>query len=373
MSQKLSWMNGSTIIYHIFIDRFACFNPATKDDKPTWVGGTIAGVIEKLSYLSDLGVNCILLSPFFEGRAYHGYHITNFYEVDSHFGDKQVLKKLVDSCHKLKIRIVIDFVANHCSKEHPFFVDAQSNGKSRYRSWFSFTNWPGEYLTFLNYKELPKLNLDNPETREYITENALYWLNEFNFDGIRLDHAIGPSNDFWKKFRRRIRQKRKDCVLIGEVWETNKEDEAMLNYVGILDGCLDFTFNKLIKNYLIQGPRSKKSEAAFRQDLKDHYSKFPKDFLLPTFLDNHDMNRFLFEMVGDKSKLKWAATLQFGLKQPKIIYYGTEVGLSQTKSIVDFSNYGDLQARKKMIWDSNHQDKTLLKFYKDLCNHKPTF
>ena len=95
---------------------------------------------------------------------------------------------------------------------------------------------------------------------------------------------------------------------------------------------------------------------------------FPISYFLPTFLDNHDMDRFLFRCGNDIEKLKAAATIQFSLDQPAIIYYGTEVGMTQTQSLLTVPSNGDLLARQPMNWDS--QNNELLLFYKKLIHKK---
>ena len=98
--------------------------------------------------------------------------------------------------------------------------------------------------------------------------------------------------------------------------------------------------------------------------LQKHYEKYPSPFYLPTFLDNHDMDRFLYTCHDKKELLKEAIRIQFSIDQPKIIYYGTEVGMSQRKSTHEFTKHGDLRAREPMKWEK--QDKELLKFYKNI-------
>ena len=117
------------IIYHILIDRFAGFPSTENWDKPIFLGGNIKGIQNKLEYLKNLGVNTIWISPFNKTSAYHGYHITDFNEIDPHFGTTEDLKDLIHSVHEHKMHIIADFVPNHCSKEHPFFKEAQSNKK----------------------------------------------------------------------------------------------------------------------------------------------------------------------------------------------------------------------------------------------------
>lgn len=383
-----NWFKDA-IVYHIFIDRFAGFYENKDDSKPEWVGGNLKVITKKLNYLKRLGINCIWLSPFYKSSNYHGYSVEDFYEIDEHFGNKKDLKELVKKAHENEIRVITDFIPNHCSSKHPFFIDAISNKNSKYRDWFYFKNWPYDYLSFLDFKNLPKINLDNKDARRYIIDAALYWIKEFDLDGFRLDHVIGPSIDFWIEFSSAIKKTKPDAVLIGEVWffginenhiETLKlknietilekrkkgerpEDFAMQKFIGILDGCLDFTVNDMIRSFMANDDIRNSEE--FFKELKHHYSIF-SDFLLPTFLDNHDMDRFLFE-IKDKDKLKLASVLQFSLSQPPIIYYGTEVGLSQAMSISEFENNGDVQTRRMMIWDEEQQDKDILKHYNRLC------
>ena len=374
------------VIYHIFVDRFAGFSNTENWNQPVFLGGTIRGIIEKLPYLIDLGVTTLWVSPFYQTSAYHGYHITDFYEVDPHFGTKDDIKELLQEAHAKDLRIIADFVPNHCSAHHPFFKHAQNDKNSHYRDWFYFTRWPDQYLCFLSIKELPKLNLENPPTRDHIVQAATYWLS-LGFDGFRLDHVIGPSHTFWKHFKKEIKDQYPHAVLIGEAWMMgikkqelrtihlrNKyikwllgaaSDTLFKDYIGELDGVLDFKAQRLIKQH-VTGP--KPSEKKLRKQLKNHYKQFPKDFFLPTFLDNHDMDRFLFSCGNDKQKLKTAASIQCSLPQPAIIYYGTEIGMTQTTSQWTIPSNGDLQARQPMNWET--QDKDLYMFYKKLIQKK---
>ncbi len=381
----VSWFKKA-IIYHIFIDRFAGFESTDNWDKPIFLGGNLKGIVQKLSYLQNLGINTLWISPFYKTSAYHGYHITDFYDVDHHFGTLSDLKELIKEVHKRDMKIIADFVPNHCSKDHPFFKEAQQIKNSPYFDWFYFTNWPDDYLCFLSIKEIPKLNLNNSGVKEHIIGAAKYWLNQ-GFDGFRLDHVLGPPHNFWKDFRKEIKKDYPSAVLIGEAWMMgikrdelktinvkNKfikwlfgsaSDRLLKEYLGELDGVLDFRFQEIIRRY-IKYPNT--SENTLNRYLKKHYSKFPKDYFLPTFLDNHDMDRFLFLCGNDKEKLKKAVKIQFSIDQPPIIYYGTEQAITQEKSIWDCTSHGDLQARKPMNWDND--DTELLNFYKKMIKYR---
>lgn len=355
-------------------------------DTPVFLGGTIRGIIEKLPYMTDLGVTALWISPFYQTSVYHGYHITDFYQVDSRFGTLDDIKELIQESHTCGLRIIADFVPNHCSMHHPFFKQAQNNADSKYRDWFYFTRWPNHYLSFLSVQEIPKLNLDNPETRNHIVNAANYWLS-LGLDGFRLDHVIGPSHRFWRYFRQEIKDRYPRALLIGEAWmmgikrkelrtiQVRKKflkwlsgaasETLFQEYVGELDGVLDFKVQELLKRYMTD---QKITRNTLDTILEKHYDRFPSTYLLPTFLDNHDMDRFLFTCGNDKQKLKNAAVKQFSLPQPAIIYYGTETGMTQTRSQWSFPSNGDLQARQPMNW--THQDKDLYMFYKNLIQKK---
>jgi glycosidase len=220
----------------------------------------------------------------------------------------------------------------------------------------------------------------NPDARDYIINAAKYWLS-LGLDGFRLDHVIGPPHPFWKIFRREIKERYPNAVLIGEAWMLGikrrdlrtlgvrgkywkwlfgaASDSLLREYIGELDGVLDFRFQELLKKHI-----STLQKKRFNSILRRHYARFPDGYFLPTFLDNHDMDRFLFQCGNNVKKLKEAARIQFDVNQPPIIYYGTEIGMTQTKSIWSIPKHGDLQARQPMNWKK--QNKALLRFYKRL-------
>jgi cyclomaltodextrinase len=376
--QSTGWFKDA-IIYHILIDRFAGYKYPDKWDKPVFIGGNLKGITGKLQYLLDLGINTIWISPFYKTTAYHGYHITDFFSTDPRFGTEKDLKELISKAHKSNMRIIADFVPNHCSSKHPFFIDSLQNRKSRYNKWFYYLRWPDKYLCFLDFKQLPKLNTENPETFEYITESARYWLN-CGIDGFRLDHVAGCSNLFWRRFVKVIKSYFPETVLIGEVWIQGigfrllktinirnkyfkwalgmKQPVIQKEYAGILDGVLDFNFRNHIVEYIAWKEKPEEHSDDLSRSLARYYGKFPADFYLPSFVDNHDMSRFLFECGQDKDKLKKALVLQFRLSQPPVIYYGTEAGLSHDKAVMLNEPYSDLKARKPMPWENPDRELT---------------
>lgn len=386
------WFRNS-ITYQILIDRFsragADDQGGSACDGPVFCGGNLGGVIDRLDYLEELGVNTIWLSPFNSTAAYHGYHITDFFNVDPRLGTIETLDELLQAVHRRGMRVLMDFVANHVHESHPIFKEAARDPGSPYRNWFLFRG-PDAYVGFLNMRELPKLNLREPAAADYVTTAALHWLDA-GFDGLRLDHVIGPSTDFWQRFARAIKARHPEAVLIGEAffsgvtWEALEAIEIkhklflfvldligidvapglMRQYVGVLDGVLDFRIQTLLKRFVAH-PRWYRPAWLLRLLLRRHYGSFPESYYLPSFLDNHDMSRFLYEAGQDKNRLKRAARIQFNQVQPPIVYYGTEIGLTQHEATAPDVPYSDLNARPMMIWNPELQDRGLLQFYKDL-------
>ncbi len=370
----------------MFLDRFAGYDPTKPADRPLFIGGNLRGLIEKIPYLVDLGVTGIWVSPFYKTSAYHGYHITDFYEVDPHFGTLEDVQELLSVCHEQGLRVVADFVPNHCSRMHPFFVDAQKDPQSPYRDWFIFTKWPEQYQCFLSVTDLPKLNLNHPPARAHIMDAARKWLR-LGFDGFRLDHVIGISHRFWRQFARMVTDEFSDVMLVGEAWMmgvsfrelatlrvpgkfwkwllSSGSDRLLKAYDGVLDGVLDFRFQEILRWF---GSKTSLTPALVSRRLRRHYQRFSPPFLLPSFLDNHDMDRYLFVCNNNTQRLLQAAALQFSQPQPAIVYYGTEVGMTQQQSVWQKHGNGDLLARQPMPW--SQQDWKLLGAYKDLIARK---
>lgn len=379
------WFEDSTV-YQVMIDRFAGFDDGSNWHNPEYVGGDIQGIIDKLDYIESLGVDVIWISPFYEGESYHGYHVTDFYSVDENFGTEDDLEELIDKVHDRDMKIIADFVPNHCSVHHPFFKEASTFPNSEYRDWFYFNEWPDKYLSFLDFdQDLAKINLENDDAREHILDAARKWL-ELGLDGYRLDHVIGPSHDFWKYFEGEIKDDYPDKVLIGEAWwsgisfshldtfempmkylqaVTGSQELVQRKYKDLLDGVLDFKAREIVLSVVGNRLIPDKLADFF---LKLHYSHYPDDFSLPVFLDNHDTNRALYELGNDKENLKEAFRKIKNQNAPTVLYYGTEVGMTQHHGMDEFDDHGHLQARKPMKWEDKDQD--LLEFFRRELNSR---
>lgn len=394
------------LIYHIFIDRFStgdrtrdkelanCFTSIqkTRGYNQAFMGGNLRGIIRNINYIVELGADCIWLSPIFATSAYHGYHITNYYKIDERFGSSEDLKELIEIYHKNGIKVILDFVPNHCSKFHPFFIDAQKNRQSKYKDWFIFTKWPKRYLCFLDVPDIPKLNLGNKECRRHILRAARYWIKEFDIDGYRIDHAVGPPFDFWDDFVKTVKKVKEEVILLPEIWfsapvwrhlktlwflkedgawkfqrtlgallktQNGRQDYCYDIFSRLFDTFPDFTFYELIRKH---HPRSEK----LRRLALDHFSRLEHvGFYL--FGDNHDGKRLMYLCDNDLKKFASVLKLMFSFEKPVLLYYGTEIGMSHKDP--DFhKTHKDREFRRFMNWNFRSREVELLDFTKNLIS-----
>lgn len=352
------WANDA-IIYQVFIDRFYAGDGQRlqpSDDYSAIFGGTLWGVRDKLDYLADLGINCIWLSPICATPSAHGYDATDYRQVEPRMGGEEALRAVIKDAHQRGIRVLLDLVCNHVSDKHPYFVDALNHADSLYRPWFFIGDqYEHGYKGFFNVASMPELNLAIPEARDWMIANAEFWLREYDIDGYRLDYANGPGPNFWTYFRRACKAINPDCLIFGEIIEP---PDVLLKYTGRLDGCLDFSLNNALRQTF---GWCTWTENKLQGYIANHREYAMPDFIMPTFLDNHDMDRFSYIARNDNEQLKRAVLAQMQQAQPPIIYYGCEVGLKQPLSTRDH----DLSVcRVPMVWDDT-QNQDLLNFYKE--------
>lgn len=354
------------IIYQVFVDRFY------PGDGQDWLqpeslsgffGGTLWGVRDKLDYIEELGATCIWLSPTWKSPSHHGYDVTDYTQTEPRLGGDKAMHALIEAAHARGMRVLLDMVCNHISNESSIFQEALADPSSPYRDWFTFDDSGIGYRTFFGAATMPQINTAHPGARQWLCDIARYWLREFDVNGYRLDYANGPGPDFWPDFRAACRAVKPDCFCFGEIVD---QPESVLPYIGRLDGCLDFHVGEALRKTYAYGVWSEADFERFWQR-HDEYYRESGDFIRPTFLDNHDMDRFLFAAGGDKHALRRAAAVQMRLPGPPIIYYGTEVGRSQRYSKED--GFGLEASREPMLW-GEEQDQDLLEYYKTIIKDR---
>lgn len=364
-----SWIKDS-IFYQIFVERFyngdvnnSPSNLSNWNDAPkpkSFFGGDLEGIIRKLDYLHDLGVNCIYLTPIFQSPSNHKYDIVNYFEIDHFFGDKEIFKELVDKAHEKGIRIVLDAVFNHSSNLFEPFQDVTLKGKeSKYYDWFFIDEYPlktnpPSYKTFGYVSYMPKLNTANPEVKEYLLSAIKYWTTEFHIDGWRLDVSDEIDHMFWREFRNLVKEINEDIIIIGENWHNalpwlmGDQFDSVMNYP-VTKLCLDFF------------ARNEISPRQFEANLSSLLIRYPDQVneAMLNLLDSHDTERFLYSCTEKKDLLKNAAAFLFAYKGMPCTYYGTEIGMT--------GGY-DPGCRRGFDWNKENWDMDLYQYYKKLIS-----
>lgn len=334
--------------------------------------GDFNGVTEKLDYLADLGVGGIWLMPINESPSYHGYDTTDYYAVNSDYGTIDDFKRLIDEAHKRDIKVIMDLVVNHSSKEHPWFKSALSDENSPYRNWYTIVNSDEEVsvdgavgsnpwhkygsLKYLGifWEGMPDLNFDEPEVRAEMIKIGQFWLEQ-GVDGFRLDAAKHIFGDFtstasstevqeknklwWQEFRLGMNEVNAEAYLIGEVWD------SVTIIAPYFDQALNSAFHFDLADRLLGIAASEKdSNLAF--SLRRTYGAYEKasqgTFVDAPFLSNHDQNRVMTVLNNNVDHAKMAASLLLTLPGTPYIYYGEEIGMKGAKP--------DEYIREPMIW-----------------------
>lgn len=356
------------IVYQIFVDRFS-----SASDEPLllehgaaritdFFGGTLRGIIEKLDYIQHLGANCIWLSPLFESPTHHGYNASDYYTVAKRYGTNETLRQLIQEAHRRRMRVMLDFVANHTSNDHPAFIVALQNAAQETRSWYAFGDGATqEYRSYAAVTNMPELVTENPAVQRYLFDAALHWLGDFGADGLRLDYVPGPPHAFWTLFQREIKEHFPQALTIGEITAPLPE---IAEYAGRMDAYMDFPLTHMLRNTFARRTTSLQELLTF---IEQRRTQLPPSMSRGTLLDNHDMHRFLWLAQHDITRLMLAATCHLTLDGTPIIYYGTEVGLSQYEDAYKENAY----ARAPLFWDER-QNTHLLAHYRHLLALRAT-
>ncbi len=357
------------IVYHIFVDRFNAAHDEppllTHDATPitAFFGGTLRGILEKLDYLTALGINCIWLSPLFESPTHHGYNASDYHTVAQRYGTNETLRELIQAAHQRHMRVMLDFVANHTSDEHPAFIAALHNPASETYDWYAFGHeFPLGYRSYAQVSNMPELLTDNPNVQRYLSETALDWLQDFGADALRLDYVPGPTHAFWTTFQDAIKTHVPQALTLGEITAPLPD---ITDYAGRVDAFMDFSLTQVLRQVFASRQQSLQDLLTF---LTQRQHLLPATMARATLLDNHDMHRFLWLAEGEHARLALAATCHLTLDGTPIIYYGTEVGLSQYSDAHQENAY----ARPPMLWDEQ-QDTHLLTHYRRLLQLRLTY
>ena len=404
-----SWIYGG-IIYQIFPDRFNISSHKSIDtdrflhknlsDTPFFLpnengkvlnndfyGGNIQGVIEKLPYISSLGVSVIYLNPIFKAYSNHRYDTGDYMQIDPLLGDLDDFKQLITQANDYGIKIVLDGVFNHTGDDSLYFnkyarydsIGAYQDENSPYRNWFNFKNYPNDYESWWGITTLPATNKNNQEFLDFITgENGVIEsYSKLGIGGWRLDVVDELPSHFVKRIRSAVKKVNPSAIVIGEVWEdaSNKISYGVRReyFCGNeLDSVMNYPLKNAIIEYVITS-----NEKTLIKVIKEQIDHYPSKCLhaLMNMLSTHDTYRIISALsgvqVGDLSKLeqskitldktqyenavkkvKLATVLQYTLMGVPSIYYGDEIGMQ-----------GFTDPLNRKFFDYKNVDEKLLSWY----------
>ncbi|MEO5567775.1 MAG: alpha-amylase family glycosyl hydrolase [Gemmatimonadaceae bacterium] len=337
--------------------------------------GDLQGLTARLDYINDgnasttgdLGANCIWLMPIAKSPSYHGYDVTDYYHVNPDYGTDDDFRHLMGEAHRRGIRVLVDFVPNHSSIQHPFFQAALRDPASPYRAWYRWSAtkpdqkgpwgqevWHrspvrDEYYYGIFWGGMPDLNYETPVVRREMERAGVHWVTEMGADGLRMDavphlveagslmqHAIG-THAVLREFAAAMRRAAPNAFTIGEAW-TDSVPLLSRYYPDQLDAYFGFP----VADATI--------DAASRGDARHFLDVLGRtNGLLPAgrwapFLTNHDTPRVMTKLRGNVAQARVAAMAMMTLPGTPFIYYGEELGMRGDKP--------DEQIRTPMQWSS---------------------
>ena len=330
-------------------------------------GGDLQGIINGVDYISDLGFTAIWPTPVLMNDmpkgSYHGYAITDYYQVDPRFGTLDDYINLADKLREKGMKLIMDQVANHCGLEHWWMKDLPFedwvNDQENYEA--NIDNWTYKDAKFSNHRRttnqdlyasesdrsgnnegwfvetMPDLNQRNPFLANYIIQNSIWWIETLGLGGIRQDTYPYPDKDFMANWAGAIMKEYPNFSIVGEEWSynpllvgywqtgANNKD----GYESNLKSTMDFPMQKAIIEGIKEEESWDKGLVKLYEGLANdfHYAT-PKDIMV--FLDNHDENRMFTALNEDATKAKMALSYMLMLPRIPQIYYGTEILMDDT-------------------------------------------
>ena len=342
----MAWYD-SAVFYHIY-PLGLCGCPHDNNGE---TGEHFDKLNEWAEHAKRIGCNAIYIGPLFESGS-HGYDTTDYRLVDRRLGTNDDFKQFVKNCHANDVKVIVDGVFNHTGREFFAFQDIKQNREnSRYKDWYCNVNFWGNneyndgfsYDNWGGYNLLAKLNLWNPEVKNYHLETVKFWVDEFDIDGIRLDAADVLDFGFMKELRSFCNGLKPDFWLMGEVihgdysrWANNDMLHSVTNYElhkGLYSGHNDHNYFEIAHTI-------------------KRLNGIVGDKKLYTFCDNHDVAR-IYSKLNNKVHMYNVAILVYTVPGIPSIYYGSEFGIPGNKE-----NGSDWNLRPDLnLADFNEKDE----------------
>ncbi len=333
--------------------------PAGKPDWWSFYGGDLAGVVSKLDYLSDLGIDVLYFNPLWQAKSNHKYDSSDYKSIDPHFGTADDMKKLVQLSHARGIKVILDVAFNHTGETFWAFRDSVEKGTdSPYWKWYDWYKWPlpnplpidfkpkDYYQCWWGIKDMPDLNYDlsrhhpaenairnieaavpNMPLVEYIMDAVRWWLLEIGIDGFRLDVPDEVPFWFWELFRSQVKQCKPDAWIVGEIWHdavkwvNHLYFDSVMNYAYFKNPVTEFFLLRLI------------NQEEFVQKIESGLTLYPFHALqaMMNLLGSHDTYRIFELSHGDVCAVKMAIVFQMCFIGAPHVYYGDEIAMLGAK------------------------------------------
>ena len=381
--------DASDVIYLIMPDRFANGNPTNDSQKSVTEkgnrilpggrhGGDIEGIIKNLDYIKELGATALWPTPLCEDNdenySYHGYGQSDVYKIDPRYGTNEDYLKLSAELHKRGMKNIMDYVTNHWGWKHWMYTDLPTYdwihqfpgySQSNYRMTTQFdTN--ASAIDTKNCMDgwfvpsMPDLNQSNPLVLNYLTQNAIWWIEYADLDGFRVDTYSYNDKQGISQWTKAITNEYPYFNIVGEVWmhdqaqmsywQKDSKIGAIQNYNSNLPSVMDFTLHDAI------GTVFNEDNGSWDKGMIKVYDNFTNDFLYPNpnsilvFAENHDTQRFNEIYKNDFKKYQMAMTLIATVRGIPQLYYGSEIGMAGNKE-----KLGDADIRKDFPggWDGD--------------------
>ena len=360
-SAKRKGFNSADFIYLITPDRFRNGDPSNDRVKGMFEGsnrdfiggrhgGDLAGIIESLDYFEKMGISSLWLNPVLENNmetySYHGYAMTDLYNVDPRYGTNEQYKELADKAKERGIGIIMDQVANHIGILHPWMSDLPSEDWVNQWSEFTQTNHMKvsrfdphgaevdrrQFTDGWFVETMPDLNQRNEKLARYLIQNSIWWVEYLGLHGIRMDTWPYPDKQFLVDWTEAILQEYPNLNIVGEEWVSNPSlisywqagTAKMDDYTSYLPSVMDFPLQSAVVDGLM-------GETSWRSSMTKIYESLANDYMygdinnIMIFPDNHDMSRIYTRLNEDFDKWKMAMTLFFTTRGTLQFYYGTEI------------------------------------------------
>ena len=360
-SAKRKGFNSADFIYLITPDRFRNGDPSNDRVKGMFEGsnrdliggrhgGDLAGIIESLDYFEKMGISSLWLNPVLENNmetySYHGYAMTDLYNVDPRYGTNEQYKELADKAKERGIGIIMDQVSNHIGSLHPWMSDLPS--EDWVNQWPEFTQTNHMKVSRFDphgaevdrrqftdgwfVETMPDLNQRNEKLARYLIQNSIWWVEYLGLHGIRMDTWPYPDKQFLADWTEAILQEYPNFNIVGEEWVSNPSlisywqagTAKMDDYTSYLPSVMDFPLQSAVVDGLM-------GETSWRSSMTKIYESLANDYMygdlnnIMIFPDNHDMSRIYTRLNEDFDKWKMAMTLFFTTRGTLQFYYGTEI------------------------------------------------